>query len=865
VRRLLVLLAGLLALCIVSPALAVNEDCVSATSGLWSAAGTWTTCGASTPGAAAGQSATISSGHAVLYDVASLANSLQSDASPALVITGTLDFAQIVGTRDGDNFRTLTIKSDASTSTSEVTGTGRLVLGPGDRIAMDATTARVNWDMGTTFEFVGRGAVYPTVIDTITIAEDDATCGDGKKWTITVLDTGGATYRTKRRVRFDNGPARTASVETFTGTTDKTLALCADLADGSSAGHRLTPHANFNEYCTGAGTPIACCSGADAGTCRANAFAYTTARHPTPTLSGNSVCTAAGTPYLCCSGANAGVCIEQRPQVGDKISYIDDAWMYRSAGSAAEGWYMIYPGAGATTPPVLIAMNLSGVGNAVAGLLYHAGSDGQTCSISDSNVHDYNAAGVFFQGCANTVVERNVVHDAGADADEALCPICVGNDPGTGRNISTSLFTDNRFYRIMGNALEGSFPLITTPLTSITIRRNWVFDGCITLTGECNGIEYGTAETALAEDNVVYDISAGDATPSVGGFEWGVKAAGGYQTTRTHLVRRNWVVNVSGSGLSDYADRDEPNQMVLGNYVSHTRDIGIWTRGKVIGNVVLDYALMAGLNEAGIRNGIVVRGNFVGHHAGVTNSARSGIEPTQGVHPYDFLISDNIVSGIHGGTSVIGIGPDPVGGGFFLTDGNVVASHNTVDDNGITSVGLRWAGFVPTASKTLTMADNAVTHTSAGGATACSADADVVDNVDRTFRSTLPGIAGSAVGGGDCTTNTNETTAASGLRFKDRTNWNYAPASGSPLLGAGGTPVGSDVGARWFRFNFNTWSLWGDILPFPSPRPASFTNSGSIDTDGDGVIDGIDNCPGRVNPIQQDTDADGIGDPCDFI
>lgn len=36
-----------------------------------------------------------------------------------------------------------------------------------------------------------------------------------------------------------------------------------------------------------------------------------------------------------------------------------------------------------------------------------------------------------------------------------------------------------------------------------------------------------------------------------------------------------------------------------------------------------------------------------------------------------------------------------------------------------------------------------------------------------------------------------------------------------------------------------------------------------IDNDGDGVVDGIDNCPGRANPSQADDDADGRGNACD--
>ncbi|MFP8874064.1 MAG: thrombospondin type 3 repeat-containing protein [Myxococcota bacterium] len=61
-----------------------------------------------------------------------------------------------------------------------------------------------------------------------------------------------------------------------------------------------------------------------------------------------------------------------------------------------------------------------------------------------------------------------------------------------------------------------------------------------------------------------------------------------------------------------------------------------------------------------------------------------------------------------------------------------------------------------------------------------------------------------------------------------------------------------------------------DTAGFEDPRsghPASylFTNLGNsiLDTDGDGVEDGVDNCPNIANADQANFDGDAAGDACD--
>lgn len=82
-----------------------------------------------------------------------------------------------------------------------------------------------------------------------------------------------------------------------------------------------------------------------------------------------------------------------------------------------------------------------------------------------------------------------------------------------------------------------------------------------------------------------------------------------------------------------------------------------------------------------------------------------------------------------------------------------------------------------------------------------------------------------------------------------------------------------------FLLGFDDWQLMR--FEFETTRPVK-TNAGTIfnpedespldfealnllDTDGDGVIDGDDNCPATPNSTQADTDGDGFGDACEPV
>ena len=82
--------------------------------------------------------------------------------------------------------------------------------------------------------------------------------------------------------------------------------------------------------------------------------------------------------------------------------------------------------------------------------------------------------------------------------------------------------------------------------------------------------------------------------------------------------------------------------------------------------------------------------------------------------------------------------------------------------------------------------------------------------------------------------------------------------AGSPAIDAGNPDLEFDDAC----FPPGLDSVTNDMGAYGGPGSCGWLNT---DTDGDGVSDPVDNCPGVSNPVQEDEDGDGIGDACTVI
>lgn len=97
-----------------------------------------------------------------------------------------------------------------------------------------------------------------------------------------------------------------------------------------------------------------------------------------------------------------------------------------------------------------------------------------------------------------------------------------------------------------------------------------------------------------------------------------------------------------------------------------------------------------------------------------------------------------------------------------------------------------------------------------------------------------------------------------------------SPNNGSRFFTLGGSSTNDKVQSG---HSGRADSFWASAVLGQAPQRSTakhlyaysslLTVPASVDTDGDGVPDSVDNCPVTPNPDQSDTDLDGIGDVCD--
>ena len=109
----------------------------------------------------------------------------------------------------------------------------------------------------------------------------------------------------------------------------------------------------------------------------------------------------------------------------------------------------------------------------------------------------------------------------------------------------------------------------------------------------------------------------------------------------------------------------------------------------------------------------------------------------------------------------------------------------------------------------------------------------------------------------------------------------YDSISGQPITNAvvtiGGIDLNTALGGYYLHdvppgqnytvtaqaLGYNLASYPGVIINEGNDTTVDFGLVPSVDSDGDGVLDGQDNCPNIANPGQEDADEDGAGDVCD--
>jgi hypothetical protein len=613
---------------------------------------------------------------------------------------------------------------------------------------------------------------------------------------------------------------------------------------------------------------------------------------------GNAICTAANQPRVFCTASAAGTAVQIFPTVGMAFRVIEDPWIYQSAGT--NGWRLNLNGN--SVWPVIQAANFSGGGNVTnttsAVQITQASPTTGNTDMNDINCHDMAAGSVCLalNGVQNTKVVGLACHDTPSittGATSCFFALQNGSNPPTGIELWDSLgYATGSNFATWNN---GGTTAVAS--TGVRVMHNLVMYGCSAGgdgTEECRAIECNGCQGGRIAYNQVHDFSTIGASPTTkegDGIRMGGAAGAPCNVNQGLSVDHNWVGDIANNSIivNTINGCAGSGAAATANYVSDSGAAAVHGI-DAFGNVVRNSGLAKNSTRQGqpirfFRNakGNVFIGNDTAQGTTCASACSGGVkEAFDSSYMSDspaITFSDNVIALINDGSYLYGA--------FGNLNGSQTISHVTQDGGGISfgSTMTDFNGWTPTADSPVSISDTLYTHSNNSQFVWCSSNAHALETISLYGRSTAPAsFAGSNAeqvrtgvgfpGGGNCTSEGTAVNLLGTPRFKNRTGYDWNLLENSPALTGGSG--GSALGIRAFRFDRDEInSRWGYALDFTHAAgdatgatvtafPANISNGQSnIDTDGDGVMDFIDNCPYNWNPSQCDGDGDGVGRACD--
>jgi len=522
----------------------------------------------------------------------------------------------------------------------------------------------------------------------------------------------------------------------------------------------------------------------------------------------------------------------------------------------------------AGTAPWMLAESVEGDGRFewVGGDFSGLGDTGNTgvrlqCTLSrppvvfrHNNVHDHTqgialAVGMTSgAGCNRPNLTWNVIHDGTVEESNFHIGVARGG-PGP---VEGGVIAWNTFYRTGHNNIQVNVVGLPDPIEGFDVSYNTGFELGTTGSGEC-----GFIETDVMDDTVVQFNRAWKISQACGGIS--AKPSAAPAAFVNNLVRGNYLQGATwGIDLSTYGDLYRSN-VVRGNYLADTFQYGVrswaaygnmfhrWSQGNDIDSSANRYALMAVRAEGNVMDG-----------AGSVRASQGVLMEQRGNLDVPYMIRNNVVRGLADESGLIacimvGDTDEP-----FSAD----ITHNVCDCDLLPNcLGYQihnW--FLPSGPVTMTVKDNVVFDVQSdaidfwGAAAADDAPGPgvtaLLQNLTRWPLNAQPSY-------GNWTSRSGEV-ARDPLFVDTERDFNYLTQSAE--RGAGSTPPGSSIGVMDAFYDV---ALFPAFIQAAMTLPVDIHNDALTDADSDGILSDLDNCPAATNSVQEDDDADGLGNVCD--